>query len=414
MSRRRICMSQGLDFADLFDRSPNPYMVLDRDLCYVAANAAYLRETGARLEQLLGRKVTDVYPNDPDNPNNDSAQLLTRSLQKVLRTGERDVLAFIPYRVPRDGVDGDSVRYWSATHTPLFDRSGQVAFVLQHTVDVTGLSSLRDSGLPLPPEQLTAGVLDRAARVQQANVDLQRARDELQLRADLDRQLIGIVSHDLRNPLNAIGIGLSLLKGASLDSQQRSVLDRMMRSFERAARLIRDFLDFTQARVSGSIPVTPQPTSIREIVRAVCEEIQAAYTDRACRTSHDGQDVGDWDPDRLAQLVGNLVSNAFQHSPPGGVVTVRTAQRGDAIELSVHNAGPPIAESDRARLFQPFTRGAGSVSSKQRSVGLGLFIVQAIVAAHHGSIDVASTAEAGTTFTVRLPYVTMGGSSSPE
>ena len=406
-------MSQGVDFADLFDRSPNPYMVLDRELRYVAANAAYLRVTGARLDHLLGRCVTDVYPNDPDDPNNESAELLTRSLRKVLHTGEQDVLAFIPYRVPPDGQVDDGVRYWSATHTPLFDDAGHVAFVLQHTVDVTGLSSLRDAGLPLPPEQLTAGVLARAERVQEANLELQRARDELQLRADLDRQLIGIVSHDLRNPLNAIGIGLSLLKGSALDGQQRNAVDRMMGSFERAARLIRDFLDFTQARVSGRIPVSPAPANIREIVRSVCEEVQAAYRDRTFRTSHDGKDVGEWDPDRLPQLIGNLVSNAFQHSPPGGVVTVRTAERGDAVELSVHNNGDAIPESDRARLFQPFARGAASVTSKQRSVGLGLFIVQAIVTAHNGSVDVESSPSAGTTFTVRLPYVTMGGSPGP-
>ena len=71
-------MSQGVDFAELFDRSPNPYMVLDRELRYVAANEAYLRVIGARLDRLLGRRVTDVYPNDPDDPNNDSAQLVER------------------------------------------------------------------------------------------------------------------------------------------------------------------------------------------------------------------------------------------------------------------------------------------------------------------------------------------------
>jgi len=94
-------------------------------------------------------------------------------------------------------------------------------------------------------------------------------------------------------------------------------------------------------------------------------------------------------------------------------VTVRTAERGDAVELSVHNNGDAIPESDRARLFQPFARGAASVTSKQRSVGLGLFIVQAIVTAHNGSVEVASSPAAGTTFTVRLPYVTMGGSPGP-
>jgi signal transduction histidine kinase len=283
-----------------------------------------------------------------------------------------------------------------------------VAFILQHTVDVTELREMRD----LSP-RIAAGVLVRAEQVQEANVALQRARDELQARADLDRQLIGIVSHDLRNPLNAIGIGVSLLRSGALDPQQRKVVDRMMGSFERAARLIRDFLDFTEARVSGSIPVTPTRANIREIAHSVCDEVQPAYPDRQCRHEHSGPETGHWDPDRLAQLIGNLVSNALQHSPPGGVVSVITRQEGDRVVLAVHNGGAPIPEADRDRLFLPFTRGSASRSSRERSVGLGLFIVRAIATAHGGTVGVTSSAEAGTTFTVSLPYATMGGSSSP-
>jgi PAS domain S-box-containing protein len=101
-------MSSEVDFASLFQRSPNPYMVLDRELRYVAANEAYLRVTGATLEDLLGRPVFDVFPNDPADPDNESRTRLRESLERVVQTGKSDVLAFIPYRVPRDGVaDGD-------------------------------------------------------------------------------------------------------------------------------------------------------------------------------------------------------------------------------------------------------------------------------------------------------------------
>jgi signal transduction histidine kinase len=102
----------------------------------------------------------------------------------------------------------------------------------------------------------------------------------------------------------------------------------------------------------------------------------------------------------------------MQHSPPGGLVSVRTRQEGDAVVLSVHNGGEPIPEENRERLFLPFARGAASKTTRERSVGLGLFIVQAIAAAHGGTLGVTSSAESGTTFTVSLPYATMGGSSS--
>ncbi len=102
-------------------------------------------------------------------------------------------------------------------------------------------------------------------------------------------------------------------------------------------------------------------------------------------------------------MIGNLLSNAFQHSSSADAVHLRT--RGDAHEvvIEVRNEGVPIPPADIARFFQPFERGTGSPSSADRGVGLGLFISKEIVAAHHGTISVESTAREGTVFTVRLP-----------
>jgi PAS domain S-box-containing protein len=173
-------MSETPDFKALFTLSPNPYMVLDRELRFVAANEAYLRVTASRLEDLLGRYLFDVFPHDPDNPNNSSARLLHESLGRVLATRAPDTLALISYRVPRQTPEGAVVedRYWSATHTPILDEAGQVAFILQHTVDVTELHQLKQQALSaragargdaVATEQLQAGVLRRAQLVQEVN-----------------------------------------------------------------------------------------------------------------------------------------------------------------------------------------------------------------------------------------------------
>lgn len=177
-------MPTTLDFQAVFDASPNAYMVLDSELRYVAANQVYLQVTSSRLEDLLGRYVFDKFPNDPTNPNNAPARMLERSLERVLATGERDHLALIPYRVPTQ-VDGATVleaRYWSATHTPLHDADGRVAFVLQHTVDVTELHALAveregRSGAAAASE---TGVLARARAVQQAHDRVEAERGYLQ------------------------------------------------------------------------------------------------------------------------------------------------------------------------------------------------------------------------------------------
>ncbi|MBF5044970.1 PAS domain S-box protein [Aggregicoccus sp. 17bor-14] len=164
-------MTATIDFQQLFEHSPNPYMLLDRELRYVAANRAYLRVTASRLEELLGRNILDAFPNDPADPNNASATMLRESLHRVLASGQADTLALIPYRVPKETPGGPVLveRFWSATHTPILDARGEVAFLLQHTVDVTELQQLKQAAAaPL----VEAGVLQRAAHVQEANRSL--------------------------------------------------------------------------------------------------------------------------------------------------------------------------------------------------------------------------------------------------
>jgi len=260
---------------------------------------------------------------------------------------------------------------------------------------------------------LTRGLAlrDAEGRVQKwfgTNTDmdeLTRARDELRRRAEFDQQLIGIVSHDLRNPLNAIGVATALLlKRGQLDEQSVRIVTRIMSSADRAVGLIRDFLDFTQARVAGRIPVSPRPASIRDISRQVFDEVLLTQPGRQGTIEHQGEEQGVWDPDRIAQVIGNLLSNAFQHSSTSTIVRLASRGDGDGVTIDVHNDGAPIAPKDLARLFEPFERGTDA-STTGRSLGLGLYISKQIVSAHGGRIDVQSTAERGTQFTVWLPRV---------
>lgn len=642
---------QPADFQAVFEASPNPYMILDRELRFVAANAAYLRVTGADLGSLLGRNLFDAFPHDPNDPGNENARLLRESLTRVLESRAPDVIAFIPYRVPheRDGSMVLEERFWSATHTPILDENGDVRLILQHTVDVTELRERQTADA-----HAEVGVLQRAQRVQETNItldaerqylrrlfeqapgfvailhgpnhlfqlvnrayrrlighrdivgkpvrealpeiegqgffkvlddvytsgqpfvgrgmavrlqrdrdeeleqrfvdfvyqpifdasgavtgifvqghditsereleaerealleqqrflteaipqhvwtadaageltsvnqrvleyfntserevlgsgwvrflhpddadrtlerwrasletgngyevefrlrradgvylwhlgraepihdaagqvsrwfgtntdidDRKRAQDTMQERAAFEQQLIGIVSHDLRNPINAIGIASALLsQRGKLDAVQAKAVTRIVSSSERARRMIRDFLDFTQARTSGRIPIAPAPANIRDIARQVFEEVHVSHLDRHATFEHVGEEQGTWDADRIAQVIGNLLSNAFQHSTDDGTVALRTRGTSDEVVIEVQNAGKPIPTSDIARLFLPFERGNGLAPSSERSVGLGLYISKEIVTAHKGTITLRSTPEEGTVFTVRLP-----------
>jgi len=234
--------------------------------------------------------------------------------------------------------------------------------------------------------------------------EARRARDELERRAEFEQQVIGIVSHDLKNPLAAINLSAALLaRRGQLSEQQAQIAARIVLLSQRAARLVRDFLDFSQARSTGSIPIERGPVDLPELTRTVVEEVRLANPGRDAVVEHHGESNGDWDGDRLAQVIGNLVANAFQHSPAGAVVRVTSRVEGNEALIAVHNDGPPIPAADRERLFVPFKRGERAADTAARSVGLGLYICRAIVEAHGGRIDVESAVDSGTTFTVRLP-----------
>ncbi|HVG60479.1 MAG TPA: ATP-binding protein [Hyalangium sp.] len=230
------------------------------------------------------------------------------------------------------------------------------------------------------------------------------AEQEARRRADFEQHLIGIVSHDLRNPLNAILTAATLLLNQEEVSEPQSrSLHRILNSARRATRMLSDLLDFTQARLGGSLPVTPHPLDLHELTSQVLEEVQLAHPHRRIVLEQSGDGRGEWDGDRLAQLITNLVNNALTYGDDPCEVRVRTVGRSDDVVLSIHNQGKPIPAEMMSQLFQPLQRGKSKGSRGNHSIGLGLFIVKHIVDAHGGSIHVDSTAENGTTFTVRLP-----------
>lgn len=249
-----------------------------------------------------------------------------------------------------------------------------------------------------------------SALADQAAVALEKSR--LDETAEFRERLIGIVSHDLRNPISVVLLGATvLLRRADLDERTIRTVARMQSSAERAARMIRDLLDYTQARLGGGIRLEKKVTDVHAIVRGVVEEMVVVHAERDIHLHQDGDGRCGCDSDRVAQIVGNLLSNAITYSPPGTPIRVHTSgpggqqggQQDGHVVLTVHNLGAPIAPSHLKHIFEAMQRAAPQVNVAARSVGLGLYIVRHLVEAHSGTIDVASHAGEGTTFTVHLP-----------
>ncbi|MBJ2154593.1 PAS domain-containing sensor histidine kinase [Variovorax sp. IB41] len=237
-----------------------------------------------------------------------------------------------------------------------------------------------------------------------ADLLLEAERDSQHLlrdRALFAEQMVGIVSHDLRNPLSAILMGLQVL-GRSENERRVRVLGHVRNSAERAQRLIEELLDFTQARIGKGLTVNLGAIDLHEITAHAIDELMLAFPDREIVHRPSGPGACVADSDRLAQLIGNLVSNAATYGGRGMPIEVRSQIDGSDAVVSVLNQGEPISPSMLATVFEPMVRGA-TASGSARSVGLGLFIVNEIAKAHNGSMSVTSSAAHGTEFTLRFP-----------
>lgn len=229
-----------------------------------------------------------------------------------------------------------------------------------------------------------------------------RQRSAAEDRALFAEQMMGIVSHDLRNPLSVVSLSGHVIKRGALDTMQSDALARIGNATSRANRLISDLLDFTQARLGGGIAVKRRPLALHAFVQELVLELGAAYPGRALSRIAEGEGDCEGDADRLSQLLSNLVGNAMTYGDPKTEVRVTSRICPDVFELRVHNHGERISDHVLATLFEPMVRGPG-VKTVGRSIGLGLYIVREIARAHKGEVVATSTEADGTLFVATIP-----------
>lgn len=215
----------------------------------------------------------------------------------------------------------------------------------------------------------------------------------------------GVLAHDLRNPLSAI---LSAADAAAQHARRADMarieraLKRIRNSGERMARMVAQLLDLTRIRSGGGIQVEPRPADILVLASSVMEELEAAQPGVRFQLVQRGGTAGEWDSDRLAQVLSNLFGNALQHGEADAPITVTIdGTLPELLTLSVHNAGHVPAELIPT-LFRPL-QDVKVASEGSSGLGLGLFISREIATAHGGSIELHSSAATGTEFVLRLP-----------
>lgn len=228
----------------------------------------------------------------------------------------------------------------------------------------------------------------------------------------LKDEFVSVVSHELRSPLTPIRgfvqlVARDLAREGGHDSQVQR-LNSIAGHVDRMTRLVDDLLDVSRLK-AGSLEIRNRRTDIIELAEEVVRDRDATNsTHEILLVTGPEPVVGDWDSDRLYQVLDNLIGNAMKYSPAGGVVTVTAGSdpiTGDAL-VSVADEGPGISPHDRERVFSAFYRTREAAASQIAGLGLGLYICHELVAAHGGRIEVSEAPSHGAEFTIRLPRTT--------
>ncbi len=252
---------------------------------------------------------------------------------------------------------------------------------------------------PFLPSELNArtAALVRASTL---HSKLRAAERQLRIEVDFRERFMGMLAHDLRQPLNAISMANTALAANLANTPLARTTHLQKRAAERMQRMIADLLDFTRIRPETGMPIQRTPMDLATAVQESLAEARAAHVERAFELDQIGACGGHWDPERLAQVCSNLLSNAIEHGEASTPILVQLDGSGaHSVKLTVSNRATPIPPEVLSQLFLPFRRARNNARG---GVGLGLYIVQQIVSAHGGSIEARS--DDGTThFVVSLP-----------
>jgi signal transduction histidine kinase len=255
-----------------------------------------------------------------------------------------------------------------------------------------------------PVDAATSALLMQTASLVSQALDRALIQEQLTRQLEFERRLIGVVSHDLRNPLSVCAMSVSLLqRDANLSVPSQRAAQKLRSAVRHMHLMVEQLLDITRIRSHSAFPISRTAADVCLLASQHIEELRSLHPEREIELFTRGDAMGYFDEAGLGQVISNLVGNALHYGRPDRVIRVEVQGLDTHVVLIVANHGPPIPQAKLPTLFEPFSRGdCGPQSENRGGLGLGLYITRGIVTAHGGEIEVLSEGDE-TVFTVRLP-----------
>jgi signal transduction histidine kinase/CHASE3 domain sensor protein len=411
----RVAQGAQRQFRALFESAPGAYLVLEPGRYQiVAVSDAYLSATMTRREEILGKTLFEVFPDDPADAQASGTRNLRASLQRVQATGRSDAMAVQHYPIRRRPADGGGFeqRWWSPLNSPVFGPDGELVYIIHRVEDVTPLVNAQQSDEPASEvhtldrhaQHLMAAVLLRGQELQRANEQLRQSEEQLRRTNRELADFATIVSHDLKSPLRGVATLASWLRSDyqdKLDDQGREQLTQMVHRLRRMDRMVNEILEYARlGRREGRV----MPVPLLRLVRDVVQDL-ASHQARVELAPDMPTVLGD--PIRLRQVFQNLIGNAIKHNDhPHPWVGVTWADVGSDWKLLVADNGPGVEPRHETRIFRMFQTLAPSGTSD--STGVGLALVKRIVELAGGRVWVEPHTAGGSVFCFTWPKTPVG------